>query len=54
MILLAAFNVLLYRYTRQTDLVVGTPVAGRQRTEIEGLIGLFVNSVNIRTEIDED
>ena len=54
MILLAAFNVLLYRYTRQTDLVIGTPVAGRQRTEIEGLIGLFVNSVIIRTEIDEE
>jgi len=54
MILLAAFNVLLYRYTRQTDLVIGTPVAGRQRTEIEGLIGLFVNSVIIRTEIDDE
>ena len=54
MLLLAAFNVLMYRYTRQTDLVIGTPVAGRQRTETEGLIGLFVNSVIVRSELDDD
>ena len=54
MLLLAAFNVLMYRYTRQTDLVIGMPVAGRQRTETEGLIGLFVNSVIVRSELDDD
>jgi len=54
MVLLAAFNVLIYRYTRQTDLVIGMPVAGRQRTETEKLIGLFVNSVIVRSELDDD
>ncbi|HJP04027.1 MAG TPA: amino acid adenylation domain-containing protein, partial [Gammaproteobacteria bacterium] len=54
MVLLAAFNVLLYRYTRQDDLVIGTPVAGRQHTETEGLIGLFVNSVIIRSQLDDE
>jgi amino acid adenylation domain-containing protein len=54
MVLLAAFNVLLYRYTRQEDLLVGTPVAGRQRTETEALVGLFVNSVIIRSELNDD
>src|SRR6185295_12029024 len=45
MVLLAGFKTLLHRYTRQTDLVVGTPVAGRTRSEIEGLIGLFLNNL---------
>jgi NRPS condensation-like uncharacterized protein len=54
MVLLAAFNVLLYRYTRQEDLLVGTPVAGRQRTETEALVGLFVNSVIIRSQLNDD
>ncbi|MCP4927635.1 MAG: amino acid adenylation domain-containing protein [Gammaproteobacteria bacterium] len=54
MVLLAAFNVLLYRYTRQEDLLVGTPVAGRQLTETEGLVGLFVNSVIIRSQLSDD
>ena len=50
MTLLAAFKVLLHCYTRQDDLVVGTPVANRNRLEIEGLIGFFVNSLVLRTE----
>ena len=54
MVLLAAFKVLLYRHTRQDDIVVGTPVAGRQYTETEGLIGLFVNSVIIRSRLDDE
>ena len=54
MVLLTAFNALLYRYTRQQDLVVGTPVAGRLHTETEALIGLFVNSVVIRSELDDE
>ncbi len=48
--LLAAFMVLLAKYTGQTDLVVGMPIANRNRQEIEGLIGFFVNSLVIRTD----
>ncbi|MEL7522482.1 MAG: condensation domain-containing protein, partial [Cyanobacteria bacterium J06553_1] len=51
MTLLAAFKVLLYRYTGQTDLVVGTPIANRHRAEVEGLIGLFVNTLVLRTSL---
>jgi amino acid adenylation domain-containing protein len=51
MTLLAAFKVLLHCYTRQDDLVVGTPVANRNRLEIEGLIGFFVNSLVLRTSL---
>ena len=52
--LLAAFEVLLYRYTRQADLVVGTPVANRSRTELESLIGPFVNTLTLRTDLSGD
>ena len=51
---LAAFNVLLARYTDQHDIVVGTPVAGRNRAETEPLIGFFVNTVVIRTDLSGD
>lgn len=51
MTFLAAFKVLLFRYTSQDDLVVGTPVANRTRLETEGLIGLFVNSLVLRTNL---
>jgi len=51
MILLAAFNVLLARYSGQDDIVVGTPIAGRQRTDLEGLIGLFLNTLVFRTDL---
>ncbi|MCP5094517.1 MAG: AMP-binding protein, partial [Chloroflexi bacterium] len=51
MTLLAAFNVLLYRYTGQTDLLVGTPVANRNQVELEPLIGFFVNTVILRTDL---
>jgi amino acid adenylation domain-containing protein len=51
MTLLAAFQTLLYRYTGQVDLVVGSPVAGRNRVELEGLIGLFVNTLPLRTDL---
>ncbi|PYP84773.1 MAG: non-ribosomal peptide synthetase, partial [Candidatus Angelobacter sp. Gp1-AA117] len=54
MILLAAFKILMYRYTGQADLVVGTSIAGRNRTEIEGLIGFFVNMLALRTNISGD
>ncbi|ARU63608.1 hypothetical protein CBW65_23280 [Tumebacillus avium] len=51
MVLLAAFQVLLHRYTGQTDLLIGTPIAGRNRREIENLIGFFVNTLVIRTDL---
>jgi len=51
MTLLAAYKVLLYRYTQQNDICVGTPVAGRNYPEIENLIGFFVNILAIRTQI---
>ena len=51
MTLLAAFKVLLYRYTGQEDIVVGTPIAGRNRQELEGLIGFFVNTLVLRTDL---
>ncbi|GCE27612.1 hypothetical protein KDA_30960 [Dictyobacter alpinus] len=51
MLLLAAFQVLLARYSGQEDIVVGTPVAGRNRSEIENLIGLFVNTLAIRAQL---
>ena len=51
MTLLAAFQTLLYRYTRQEDVVVGSPIANRNRTEIEGLIGFFVNTLVLRTDL---
>ncbi len=54
MTLLAAFDVLLHRYSGQTDIVVGTPVAGRNREEVEGLIGLFVNTLVLRTDLSGD
>jgi amino acid adenylation domain-containing protein len=51
MLLLAAFQALLGRYAGQPDLAVGTPVAGRNRVEIEGLIGFFVNSLVLRADL---
>ena len=54
MTLLAAFKVLLYRYTGQTDLVVGSPIANRNRVEIENSIGFFVNSLALRTVLSGD
>lgn len=47
--LLAAFKTLLYRYTGQEDLIVGSPVLNRQRPEIENLLGSFVNTLVLRT-----
>jgi amino acid adenylation domain-containing protein len=51
MTLLAAFQALLARYTSQDDISVGTPIAGRNRLEIEGLIGFFVNTLVLRTDL---
>src|SRR5206468_12813367 len=54
MALLGAFAVLLGRFSRQRDVAVGTPVAGRDRREMEGLIGFFVNTVVIRTDLSAE
>jgi hypothetical protein len=51
MTLAAALQTLLYRYTGQEDIVVGTPIAGRNRAEIENLIGFFVNTLVLRTKL---
>ena len=51
MTLLATFQTLLYRYSRQEDIIVGSPIAGRNRAEIEGLIGFFVNTLVLRTDL---
>jgi amino acid adenylation domain-containing protein len=51
MTLLAAFKVLLHRYTRQTDIVVGSPIAGRNHPEVEQLIGFFINTLVLRTDL---
>ncbi|MBN3989151.1 MAG: amino acid adenylation domain-containing protein [Nostoc sp. NMS2] len=50
MTMLAAFQTLLYRYTQQEDIAVGSPIANRNRSELEGLIGFFVNSLVLRTD----
>ena len=52
-VLLAAFQALLSRLTGQKCIVVGSPMAGRQQVETEKLIGLFVNLVALKTDIDE-
>ncbi|MEM9164347.1 MAG: amino acid adenylation domain-containing protein, partial [Cyanobacteria bacterium P01_F01_bin.4] len=51
MTLLAAFKGLLYRYSGVADLAIGTPIANRQQAELEDLIGLFVNTLVIRTDL---
>jgi aryl carrier-like protein len=51
MTLLAAFQVLLYRYTGQDDIIVGVPIANRTQPELEPLIGCFVNALVLRTDM---
>ncbi|MBE9010858.1 non-ribosomal peptide synthetase, partial [Pseudanabaenaceae cyanobacterium LEGE 13415] len=54
MTLLAAFQVLMYRYTEQEDIAIGVPIANRHRSEVEGLIGFFVNSLVIRSHLSSN
>jgi amino acid adenylation domain-containing protein len=54
MVLLAGFQTLLARLSGQPDLAVGTPVAGRNRIEIEGLIGFFVNTLVLRGDLTDE
>ncbi len=50
-LLLTSFKVLLHRYTQQNDIIIGTDIANRDRSEIEGLIGLLVNTLVLRTNV---
>ncbi|HEX7239255.1 MAG TPA: condensation domain-containing protein, partial [Longimicrobiaceae bacterium] len=54
MVLLGAFQVLLSKYAGSEDVVVGSPIAGRTRREVEGLIGFFVNTLVLRTDVSGD
>jgi amino acid adenylation domain-containing protein len=54
MLLLAAFKVFLYRYTQQEDIIVGSPVSGRSKLETESLIGFFVNTLPLRTQLSAE
>jgi len=51
MLMLAAFNVLLYRYSSQDDIIIGTPIANRAKPELEEIIGFFANTLVIRTDL---
>ncbi|MBW4506986.1 MAG: amino acid adenylation domain-containing protein [Scytonematopsis contorta HA4267-MV1] len=51
MTLLAAFNILLYRYTDEEDILIGSPIANRNRAELEGMLGLFVNTLVLRNNL---
>lgn len=51
MTLLAAFQTLLHRFTGQSDILIGSPIAGRGQTETEGLIGLFINMLVLRSDL---
>ena len=51
MCLLRALNILLYRYTNQEDILIGSPIANRNRAELEGMLGLFVNTLVLRNNL---
>ena len=51
MILLAAFKILLFRYSNQEDIIIGTPIANRNRKETENIIGFFSNNLLIRSDL---
>jgi len=53
MALITAFSILLYRYSSQSDIVIGSPIANRNRVEIEGLIGFFANTLALRIQISD-
>ncbi len=54
MVILAAIQTLLHRYSGQDDIIVGSPIAGRERAETEGLIGYFANTLVLRSRFDDD
>ncbi|PLC14749.1 non-ribosomal peptide synthetase [Bacillus paralicheniformis] len=52
MVMLAAYNMLLAKYSGQEDVIVGTPAAGRRHSDLEGIIGIFVNTLAIRSKVE--
>src|SRR5438132_11431137 len=54
MVLLASFKALLYRYTGQNDICVGSLIANRQYAETEGLIGMFFNTLALRSQVEAE
>ncbi|WP_242674839.1 non-ribosomal peptide synthetase, partial [Niastella populi] len=52
--LLATWNVLMYRYTSQRDLIIGTPVAGREHADLEDQIGFYLNTLALRNEVNPE
>ena len=54
MVMLAVFKLLMHRYSHQDDIIIGSPIAGRNRPEVENLIGLFLNTLVLRTDLSED
>lgn len=54
MVLLAAFETLLYRYTSQDDILIGSPIAGRTNPETKELIGLFINTIVLRADLSNN
>lgn len=54
MTLLAAFQILLSRYSGQSDIVIGSPIAGRNRAEVENLIGFFINTLALRSDLSQE
>ncbi|MBM7584496.1 tyrocidine synthetase-3 [Bacillus pakistanensis] len=54
MVLLAAFKVLLAKYSRQDDVIIGTPIAGRTHVDVENVVGMFINTLAIRTSPRND
>jgi amino acid adenylation domain-containing protein/non-ribosomal peptide synthase protein (TIGR01720 family) len=52
--LYTAFNILLHKYTRETDFIVGTPIAGRNHIDLENQIGVYVNTIPLRTKIQPE
>ncbi|MCG8617206.1 MAG: condensation domain-containing protein, partial [Desulfobacterales bacterium] len=53
-VLLAAYKVLLHRYSGQNDIITGIPMAGRSRTEFEDMIGYFINMIPVRIRLSQD
>ncbi len=53
-LMLTAFNVLIHRYTGQEDIVLGSPIAGRSRVDLEPLIGVFINTLVLRNDLSGD
>ncbi|KEI95363.1 amino acid adenylation protein [Clostridium botulinum A2B7 92] len=54
MFYMAAYNVLLYKYTGQDDLIIGTPAAGRTHEDLRGIVGMFVNTLPLRNKINKN